>query len=650
MAALALGSGKTSNAPTALVARLHAAARSGESVELRRLLAGGVVDANAREGDLTPLLAATAKNRLACSMVLLEHGANPNLQDREGTTPLHTAVHHCQRGLIALLIRKGADPNIKDHLGKVPLDYGGAGVSSMFLGTKKHRDATAVFDYALELRQRKQRTKLTEDKRTEGREVELHRQRTDLAIDVQNLTREVKKSQDRCTELCLELEKERLSSLTVLEKERKQTLHYEAELKEMRTTLRQAEDRVAVAQLDFAQRSQMVQQQAQATAAHRQEELKELSARLEQQEIKYRAEKIAEDRVTAALRSHLEGLRMRYSEAEAEAQSLRAGMETEANELRGNIRELEAQRDALMQANTRDRAQALASQQELQSHLRLCEEQAVGLRKRVAEEEDKVAQLQASIESEREAHAKQLLLEVEERRRQTNESRRLLENARDDVSQLQKQLLEEQERAQKARDAEESRAATLVEAQNLLQTTTQRLYAQIQAKEAEVEALRQQREDARARNAAREQQDAVLRGVLEKQKAEQAATAQAENERANKAAADLLAAEAEAQRKVSTAEQCLLQERAEHTNDLQSLRQQLRALEDRNSALTQSAIQTRADLEARLLAGAKEREDLIVQLRVSNDEKAKLHNQHEHMKDEMRDLWLRRVSTDLRST
>ena len=52
---------------------------------------------------------------------LLEHGANPNIQDFNGNTPLHLAActHHIR--VITLLLRFGADASATDAFGKTPL-------------------------------------------------------------------------------------------------------------------------------------------------------------------------------------------------------------------------------------------------------------------------------------------------------------------------------------------------------------------------------------------------------------------------------------------------------------------------------------------------------------------------------------------------
>jgi ankyrin repeat protein len=58
---------------------------------------------------------------------ILSWGANINLQDIKGLTPLHLAVKTSEdvmstRTIRALLL-KGADPNIRDYSGLTPIDY-----------------------------------------------------------------------------------------------------------------------------------------------------------------------------------------------------------------------------------------------------------------------------------------------------------------------------------------------------------------------------------------------------------------------------------------------------------------------------------------------------------------------------------------------
>ena len=52
---------------------------------------------------------------------LLQHGADPNLRDGQGNTPLMVAVTYGQVGLIPLLITARANPNLGNTAGETPL-------------------------------------------------------------------------------------------------------------------------------------------------------------------------------------------------------------------------------------------------------------------------------------------------------------------------------------------------------------------------------------------------------------------------------------------------------------------------------------------------------------------------------------------------
>ena len=53
---------------------------------------------------------------------LLEAGANPNVRQQGGFTPLHTAAHNDDATLARLLLDHGADPDIAADDGKTPRD------------------------------------------------------------------------------------------------------------------------------------------------------------------------------------------------------------------------------------------------------------------------------------------------------------------------------------------------------------------------------------------------------------------------------------------------------------------------------------------------------------------------------------------------
>jgi ankyrin repeat protein len=58
--------------------------------------------------------------------LLLEHGADPNIKNKDGITPLHWAVFksgvHVE--VVKLLLEHGADPNIQNKKGRTPTRSG----------------------------------------------------------------------------------------------------------------------------------------------------------------------------------------------------------------------------------------------------------------------------------------------------------------------------------------------------------------------------------------------------------------------------------------------------------------------------------------------------------------------------------------------
>ena len=74
--------------------------------------------------DDTPLQAAEF-NYPEVVKLLLEHGANPNIQENKyGWTPLHYAVKSCHVDVARVLLDHGADLTIRNNEGRTPLDYG----------------------------------------------------------------------------------------------------------------------------------------------------------------------------------------------------------------------------------------------------------------------------------------------------------------------------------------------------------------------------------------------------------------------------------------------------------------------------------------------------------------------------------------------
>jgi len=72
-------------------------------------------------GGLTPLLYAARENCMVCVEVLLDHGADVDLPDPDGVSPLHVAIMNANWDLAKQLILAGADVNQWDIYGEAPL-------------------------------------------------------------------------------------------------------------------------------------------------------------------------------------------------------------------------------------------------------------------------------------------------------------------------------------------------------------------------------------------------------------------------------------------------------------------------------------------------------------------------------------------------
>jgi ankyrin repeat protein len=72
-------------------------------------------------GGFTPLLYAARENCRACVEVLLERGADINMPDPDGVTPLHVSVMNANWDLAKQIVEAGADVNQWDIFGEAPL-------------------------------------------------------------------------------------------------------------------------------------------------------------------------------------------------------------------------------------------------------------------------------------------------------------------------------------------------------------------------------------------------------------------------------------------------------------------------------------------------------------------------------------------------
>lgn len=94
-------------------------------VQSVRLLLEWGADPNKRqpyEGNTPIFLVPTTEQRLPKLELLLEAGADVNVQNDEGATPLHVAARHGQFRVAQRLLRAGADLHIQTRDGETPLD------------------------------------------------------------------------------------------------------------------------------------------------------------------------------------------------------------------------------------------------------------------------------------------------------------------------------------------------------------------------------------------------------------------------------------------------------------------------------------------------------------------------------------------------
>ena len=69
------------------------------------------------------LIAAIAGGDIEAVKQHLAAGADVNVKNKVGGTPLHFAALEGRKEIVELLIAKGGDVNVKDDGGRTPLDY-----------------------------------------------------------------------------------------------------------------------------------------------------------------------------------------------------------------------------------------------------------------------------------------------------------------------------------------------------------------------------------------------------------------------------------------------------------------------------------------------------------------------------------------------
>ena len=122
---LANGANTNYRNPATGLSALAAAAAEGHSPTLRLLVRTGKADVNLPDlSGRAPIFYAMEHNQEDALRTLLALGANPNVQDNAGVTPLMRAAAKNQKGIVQILLKqKGTDVKTQDLQGRTALIY-----------------------------------------------------------------------------------------------------------------------------------------------------------------------------------------------------------------------------------------------------------------------------------------------------------------------------------------------------------------------------------------------------------------------------------------------------------------------------------------------------------------------------------------------
>lgn len=102
---------------------VNTAAYNGNVEALKQHIAAGsnLNEPDPTSGSTALITAATFDNREVVK-VLIEGGADLNLQNREGSTPLHTATFLCRTEIVEMLLKAGANKEVMNKVGSTALN------------------------------------------------------------------------------------------------------------------------------------------------------------------------------------------------------------------------------------------------------------------------------------------------------------------------------------------------------------------------------------------------------------------------------------------------------------------------------------------------------------------------------------------------
>jgi ankyrin repeat protein len=107
------------------VEALYKAAGDGDAAQVTALLDGGTDVNGATKNGSYALNNAAVENEVDVIKLLLDRGANPNVQNSQGDTPLICATKYAggKTATVQLLVDAGTDLTIRDKKGRTALDY-----------------------------------------------------------------------------------------------------------------------------------------------------------------------------------------------------------------------------------------------------------------------------------------------------------------------------------------------------------------------------------------------------------------------------------------------------------------------------------------------------------------------------------------------
>lgn len=116
---------------------IHTAVVTGNlETVLQHIAAGSDINVKDPFGGSTPLISAAVFGKTHIAKMLMDAGAQLNVQNNDGSTALHTAAFFCRPEIVKMLLEKKVDKTIKNNYGSTAYD----GVAGPF------KDVKSVYD------------------------------------------------------------------------------------------------------------------------------------------------------------------------------------------------------------------------------------------------------------------------------------------------------------------------------------------------------------------------------------------------------------------------------------------------------------------------------------------------------------------------